>query len=98
MNKTGIRIRKTGRAIRVASTAGSSDRDSSAALTSGPKRTPVADALKSLGYTRLRIILTAGALVSMWAPLLVYRYGQTRACVESSFQFLKQWVDSVQFC
>jgi APA family basic amino acid/polyamine antiporter len=39
---------------------------------------PVADALKSLGYTRLRIIVTAGALMGMLSSLLVYQYGQAR--------------------
>jgi APA family basic amino acid/polyamine antiporter len=39
---------------------------------------PVADALKALGYTRLRIIVTAGALMGMLSSLLVYQYGQAR--------------------
>jgi APA family basic amino acid/polyamine antiporter len=39
---------------------------------------PVADALKSLGYNRLRLIVTAGALMGMLSSLLVYQYGQAR--------------------
>ncbi len=39
---------------------------------------PVADALKALGYNRLRLIVTAGALVGMISSLLVYQYGQAR--------------------
>jgi len=39
---------------------------------------PVADALKSLGMNRLRVIVTAGALVGMISGLLVYQYGQAR--------------------
>ena len=39
---------------------------------------PVADALKALGYNRLRLIVTAGALMGMLSSLLVYQYGQAR--------------------
>jgi APA family basic amino acid/polyamine antiporter len=39
---------------------------------------PVADALRSLGYDRLRLIVTAGALTGMISSLLVYQYGQAR--------------------
>ncbi len=39
---------------------------------------PVADALKALGYNRLRLIVTAGALTGMISSLLVYQYGQAR--------------------
>ena len=39
---------------------------------------PVADALKSLGLNRLRLIVTAGALMGMLSSLLVYQYGQAR--------------------
>lgn len=39
---------------------------------------PVADALKALGYNRLRVIVTAGALMGMLSSLLVYQYGQAR--------------------
>jgi basic amino acid/polyamine antiporter, APA family len=39
---------------------------------------PVADALKALGYNRLRLIVTFGALVGMISSLLVYQYGQAR--------------------
>ena len=39
---------------------------------------PVADALKALGYNRLRLIVTAGALTGMLSSLLVYQYGQAR--------------------
>jgi len=39
---------------------------------------PVADALKSLGYNRLRLVVTAGALMGMISSLLVYQYGQAR--------------------
>ncbi len=39
---------------------------------------PVADALKALGYNRLRLIVTAGALMGMISSLLVYQYGQAR--------------------
>ena len=39
---------------------------------------PVADALKSLGMNRLRVIVTAGALLGMLSSLLVYQYAQAR--------------------
>jgi APA family basic amino acid/polyamine antiporter len=39
---------------------------------------PVAVALKVLGYNRLRLIVTAGALTGMISSLLVYQYGQAR--------------------
>jgi APA family basic amino acid/polyamine antiporter len=39
---------------------------------------PVAAALKALGYNRLRVIVTAGALTGMISSLLVYQYGQAR--------------------
>ena len=39
---------------------------------------PVADALRFLGYNRLRVVVTAGALMGMLSSLLVYQYGQAR--------------------
>jgi APA family basic amino acid/polyamine antiporter len=39
---------------------------------------PVADALKALGYNRLRVVVTIGALIGMISSLLVYQYGQAR--------------------
>jgi APA family basic amino acid/polyamine antiporter len=39
---------------------------------------PVADALKNLGFNNLRLIVTAGALMGMISSLLVYQYGQAR--------------------
>jgi basic amino acid/polyamine antiporter, APA family len=39
---------------------------------------PVADALKALGYNRLRVVVTFGALLGMISSLLVYQYGQAR--------------------
>ncbi len=39
---------------------------------------PVADALKALGLNRMRLIVTAGALMGMLSSLLVYQYGQAR--------------------
>ncbi len=39
---------------------------------------PVADALKALSMNRLRLIVTAGALMGMLSSLLVYQYGQAR--------------------
>jgi APA family basic amino acid/polyamine antiporter len=39
---------------------------------------PVADALKALHYNRLRLVVTAGALMGMISSLLVYQYGQAR--------------------
>ena len=39
---------------------------------------PVADALRALGYNRLRLVVTFGALMGMISSLLVYQYGQAR--------------------
>jgi APA family basic amino acid/polyamine antiporter len=39
---------------------------------------PVATALKALGYNRLRLVVTFGALMGMMSSLLVYQYGQAR--------------------
>jgi APA family basic amino acid/polyamine antiporter len=39
---------------------------------------PVAVALKTLGYNRVRLIVTAGALTGMVSSLLVFQYGQAR--------------------
>jgi len=39
---------------------------------------PVANALKALGYNKLRLIVTAGALLGMLSSLLVFQYGQAR--------------------
>ncbi len=39
---------------------------------------PVADALKALGYNRLRLVVTFGALMGMISSLLVGQYGQAR--------------------
>ncbi|MEO7141901.1 MAG: amino acid permease, partial [Bryobacteraceae bacterium] len=39
---------------------------------------PVANALKALGYNRLRLVVTAGALLGMVSSLLVFQYGQAR--------------------
>jgi len=39
---------------------------------------PVADALKALHYNRLRLVVTAGALMGMISSLLVFQYGQAR--------------------
>ena len=39
---------------------------------------PVATALKTLGYNRLRLVVTFGALVGMISSLLVFQYGQSR--------------------
>src|SRR6266436_4854290 len=39
---------------------------------------PVANALKAIGMNRLRLIVTAGALVGMLSSLLVFQYGQAR--------------------
>ncbi len=39
---------------------------------------PVAKALKDIGYNKLRIFVSLGALVGMWSSLLVGQYGQTR--------------------
>jgi len=39
---------------------------------------PVATALKALGYNRLRLVVTCGALMGMFSSLLVFQYGQAR--------------------
>jgi APA family basic amino acid/polyamine antiporter len=39
---------------------------------------PVANALKAIGLNRLRLIVTAGALLGMISSLLVFQYGQAR--------------------
>lgn len=39
---------------------------------------PVANALKALGYNKLRFIVTVGALLGMISSLLVFQYGQAR--------------------
>src|SRR5262249_47119890 len=39
---------------------------------------PVANALKGLGYNRLRFVVTVGALLGMISSLLVFQYGQAR--------------------
>jgi APA family basic amino acid/polyamine antiporter len=39
---------------------------------------PVATALKTLGYNRLRLVVTFGALMGMISSLLVYQFGQAR--------------------
>jgi APA family basic amino acid/polyamine antiporter len=39
---------------------------------------PVANALRKLGYDRLRLGVTVGALVGMISSLLAFQYGQTR--------------------
>jgi basic amino acid/polyamine antiporter, APA family len=39
---------------------------------------PVASALKALGYNRLRVVVTFGALMGMISSLLVYQFGQSR--------------------
>jgi APA family basic amino acid/polyamine antiporter len=39
---------------------------------------PVANALKSLGFDRIRLVVTAGALMGMVSSLLVFQYGQAR--------------------
>lgn len=39
---------------------------------------PVANALKALGMNRLRLVVTAGALMGMLSSLLVFQYGQAR--------------------
>src|SRR5580700_11571098 len=43
-----------------------------------PAQMARADALKALGNNRLRLIVTAGALMGMLSSLLVYQYGQAR--------------------
>lgn len=39
---------------------------------------PVANALKAIGYNRLRLVVTLGALLGMISSLLVTQYGQAR--------------------
>ena len=39
---------------------------------------PVANALKMLGYNRIRLAVTVGALLGMTSSLLVFQYGQAR--------------------
>jgi APA family basic amino acid/polyamine antiporter len=39
---------------------------------------PVANALKKLGYDKLRLAVTVGALVGMISSLMAFQYGQTR--------------------
>jgi len=39
---------------------------------------PVANALKALGYNRLRFVVTVGALFGMISSLLVFQFGQAR--------------------
>ena len=39
---------------------------------------PVANALKALGYNRIRFVVTVGALLGMTSSLLVGQYGQAR--------------------
>src|SRR5579862_3644790 len=39
---------------------------------------PVANALKMLGFNRLRLVVTIGALLGMISSLLVFQYGQAR--------------------
>jgi len=39
---------------------------------------PVANALKMIGMNRLRLVVTAGALLGMLSSLLVFQYGQAR--------------------
>jgi basic amino acid/polyamine antiporter, APA family len=39
---------------------------------------PVANALRALGYNRLRFIVTVGALIGMISSLMVFQYGQAR--------------------
>jgi APA family basic amino acid/polyamine antiporter len=39
---------------------------------------PVANALKAIGMNRIRLIVTAGALLGMLSSLLVFQYGQAR--------------------
>ena len=39
---------------------------------------PVANALKALGMNRIRLLVTAGALLGMLSSLLVFQYGQAR--------------------
>jgi basic amino acid/polyamine antiporter, APA family len=39
---------------------------------------PVANALKGLGYNKLRFVVTVGALIGMISSLMVFQYGQAR--------------------
>ena len=39
---------------------------------------PVANALRALGYNRLRFIVTVGALIGMISSLMIFQYGQAR--------------------
>ncbi|MEO8099496.1 MAG: amino acid permease [Acidobacteriota bacterium] len=39
---------------------------------------PVANALRTLGYNRLRFIVTVGALIGMISSLMIFQYGQAR--------------------
>jgi APA family basic amino acid/polyamine antiporter len=39
---------------------------------------PVANALRDLGYNRLRFIVTIGALIGMISSLMIFQYGQAR--------------------
>jgi len=39
---------------------------------------PVANALRALGYNRLRFIVTIGALIGMISSLMIFQYGQAR--------------------
>lgn len=39
---------------------------------------PVANALRDLGYNRLRFIVTVGALIGMISSLMIFQYGQAR--------------------
>ena len=39
---------------------------------------PVANALRALGYYRLRFIVTVGALIGMISSLMIFQYGQAR--------------------
>ncbi|WP_031499762.1 amino acid permease [Bryobacter aggregatus] len=46
--------------------------------TLGTTDEPVAKALKDIGYNRLRVFVSLGALIGMWSSLLVFQYGQAR--------------------
>lgn len=39
---------------------------------------PVANALRMLGYNRLRFVVTVGALIGMISSLMIFQYGQAR--------------------
>jgi len=39
---------------------------------------PVANALRDLGYNRLRFVITVGALIGMISSLMIFQYGQAR--------------------